>query len=157
MSAMELIHQQPVRWTKQKVVSCDGGGGPLGHPRIFINTDKPQICWCTYCGVPYVSRSSSSSAAIATKRHAQKNSLTDNTSRQTSTTASISRANHLQAFPSTLPTTQPRYLPTTSSLAVQRLDLQSHTNRTLASRWNNDRGRDESVICTYAYASTHTS
>ena len=36
------------------MVSCDGGGGPLGHPRIFINTDKPQICWCTYCGTPYV-------------------------------------------------------------------------------------------------------
>jgi NADH dehydrogenase (ubiquinone) Fe-S protein 6 len=44
-----------VRWTQKKVVSCDGGGGPLGHPRIFINTDKPQICACTYCGVPYVS------------------------------------------------------------------------------------------------------
>lgn len=36
-------------------MACDGGGGPLGHPRIFINLDKPQICWCTYCGVPYVS------------------------------------------------------------------------------------------------------
>jgi len=51
---MELIHKQPVRWTKEKVVSCDGGGGPLGHPRIFINTDKPQINWCTYCGLPFV-------------------------------------------------------------------------------------------------------
>ena len=50
---MELIHQQPVTWTKDRVVSCDGGGGPLGHPRIFINVDKPQICWCTYCGLPY--------------------------------------------------------------------------------------------------------
>ncbi|KAF2718947.1 hypothetical protein K431DRAFT_229692 [Polychaeton citri CBS 116435] len=53
LSAMELIHKQPVRWTKSRTVSCDGGGGPLGHPRIFINVDKPQICWCTYCGVPY--------------------------------------------------------------------------------------------------------
>ncbi|KAF2864561.1 hypothetical protein K470DRAFT_239693 [Piedraia hortae CBS 480.64] len=52
-SAMELIHQQPVRWTDSRVVSCDGGGGPLGHPRIFINVDKPQICFCTYCGVPF--------------------------------------------------------------------------------------------------------
>jgi uncharacterized Zn-finger protein len=53
---MELIHQQPVRWTHERVVSCDGGGGPLGHPRIFINVDKPQICWCTYCGLPFVCR-----------------------------------------------------------------------------------------------------
>ncbi|KAF2403066.1 NADH-ubiquinone oxidoreductase [Trichodelitschia bisporula] len=52
-AAIELIHKQPVRWTKDKVVSCDGGGGPLGHPRIFINTDKPKICWCTYCGLPF--------------------------------------------------------------------------------------------------------
>ena len=51
---MELIHQQPVRWTNEKVISCDGGGGPLGHPRVFINVDKPQINWCTYCGLPFV-------------------------------------------------------------------------------------------------------
>ncbi|KAL8991169.1 MAG: hypothetical protein Q9177_000344 [Variospora cf. flavescens] len=44
-AAIELIHKQPVRWTKQRVVSCDGGGGVLGHPRIFINVDKPQINW----------------------------------------------------------------------------------------------------------------
>ncbi|KAH7413928.1 NADH-ubiquinone oxidoreductase [Phaeosphaeria sp. MPI-PUGE-AT-0046c] len=52
-AAIELIHKQPVRWTNKRTVSCDGGGGPLGHPRIFINVDKPQICWCTYCGVPF--------------------------------------------------------------------------------------------------------
>ncbi|KAA6409028.1 MAG: NADH-ubiquinone oxidoreductase [Lasallia pustulata] len=52
-AAIELIHKQPVRWTQKRVVSCDGGGGPLGHPRIFINTDKPQICMCTYCGIPF--------------------------------------------------------------------------------------------------------
>jgi len=52
-AAIELIHKQPVRWTKERSVSCDGGGGPLGHPRIFINVDKPQIAVCTYCGVPY--------------------------------------------------------------------------------------------------------
>ncbi|KAF2455478.1 hypothetical protein BDY21DRAFT_395628 [Lineolata rhizophorae] len=53
LAAIELIHKQPVRWTKDRIVSCDGGGGPVGHPRIFINVDKPQICWCTYCGVPF--------------------------------------------------------------------------------------------------------
>ena len=53
-AAINLIHKQPVRWTKTRIVSCDGGGGPLGHPKIFINVDKPQICWCTYCGLPFV-------------------------------------------------------------------------------------------------------
>lgn len=27
----------------------------MGHPRIFINVDKPQVCMCTYCGLPFVS------------------------------------------------------------------------------------------------------
>lgn len=55
MAAIDLIHKQPVRWIKERTAKCDGGGGPLGHPRIFINVDRPQICQCTYCGVPYVS------------------------------------------------------------------------------------------------------
>ncbi|CAP96365.1 hypothetical protein E8E15_004991 [Penicillium rubens] len=52
-AAIELIHRQPVRWTKSKIVSCDGGGGPLGHPKVFINTDKPEIATCGYCGLPF--------------------------------------------------------------------------------------------------------
>ncbi|KAI5780942.1 zinc-finger domain-containing protein [Geopyxis carbonaria] len=52
-AAIELIHQQPVRWTKERVVACDGGGGPNGHPRVFINVDKPQVEPCGYCGLPF--------------------------------------------------------------------------------------------------------
>lgn len=37
-------------------MACDGGGGPAGHPRIFINTDKPEIAVCNYCGLPFVRR-----------------------------------------------------------------------------------------------------
>ena len=54
LSAIEMIHKEPVRWTHERVVACDGGGGPAGHPRIFINTDKAEIATCNYCGVPYV-------------------------------------------------------------------------------------------------------
>lgn len=54
-AAIELIHKQPVRWVHERQVSCDGGGGPLGHPRVYINVDKPQICTCGYCGLPFVS------------------------------------------------------------------------------------------------------
>ncbi|KAH6849939.1 hypothetical protein B0I37DRAFT_352482 [Chaetomium sp. MPI-CAGE-AT-0009] len=52
-AAIELIHQQPVRWTHDRIVACDGGGGPEGHPRVFINTDKPEITPCGYCGLPF--------------------------------------------------------------------------------------------------------
>ncbi|EQL01900.1 NADH:ubiquinone oxidoreductase 18.4kD subunit [Ophiocordyceps sinensis CO18] len=53
LSAMEMIHKQRVRWTHERVVACEGGGGPAGHPRIFINTDKPEISVCNYCGLPF--------------------------------------------------------------------------------------------------------
>lgn len=92
LAAIELIHKQPVRWTKKRVVSCDGGGGPLGHPRIFINVDKPQVCWCTYCGVPFVSFhfllslfAISKVARILKRRKADRGE-----NRHTSTTGSIS-------------------------------------------------------------------
>ncbi|ORY69718.1 zinc-finger domain-containing protein [Pseudomassariella vexata] len=52
-AAIELIHRQPVHWTHDRVVACDGGGGPAGHPRVFINTDKPEIAVCGYCGLPF--------------------------------------------------------------------------------------------------------
>ena len=26
----------------------------MGHPRIFINVDKPEIVPCGYCGLPFV-------------------------------------------------------------------------------------------------------
>ncbi|KAL6869539.1 hypothetical protein ACO1O0_000865 [Amphichorda felina] len=52
-SAIEMIHKEPVRWTHERMVACEGGGGPAGHPKIFINTDKPEIAVCGYCGVPF--------------------------------------------------------------------------------------------------------
>jgi uncharacterized Zn-finger protein len=31
-------------------VGCDGGDGPMGHPRVFLSlADKPAID-CPYCG-----------------------------------------------------------------------------------------------------------
>ncbi|WZH44858.1 zf-CHCC domain-containing protein [Fusarium acuminatum] len=52
-AAIEMIHKQPVTWTHERIVACNGGGGPEGHPRVFINTDKPEIATCGYCGLPF--------------------------------------------------------------------------------------------------------
>ncbi|KNZ73444.1 Lactobacillus shifted protein [Termitomyces sp. J132] len=41
LSAMELIANEPVRLVHGRKAVCDGGGGPLGHPKIFINLDAP--------------------------------------------------------------------------------------------------------------------
>ncbi|PFH54469.1 hypothetical protein AMATHDRAFT_72268 [Amanita thiersii Skay4041] len=41
LSAMQLIANEPVRQVQGRKAVCDGGGGPLGHPKIYINLDQP--------------------------------------------------------------------------------------------------------------------
>jgi uncharacterized Zn-finger protein len=128
MAAIELIHKQPVRWTDQKVVSCDGGGGPLGHPRVFINTDKPAILPCGYCGVPFVCLP-----------QIQDIDQLLTTYRQTRTTASTSRAFPPHPTLSTLPATLLRFLRLTSTPLTQRLAPLSLFSPTLADLLSRDR------------------
>ena len=47
MNATEIIH------VKTPAISCDGGGGPLGHPRIYLRITGKQIA-CPYCSRIYV-------------------------------------------------------------------------------------------------------
>ncbi|VDB99650.1 unnamed protein product [Peniophora sp. CBMAI 1063] len=53
LSAMAMIAEEPVRMVKGRKAVCDGGHGPLGHPKIFINLDKPGPKACGYCGFRY--------------------------------------------------------------------------------------------------------
>ncbi|KAG0150224.1 hypothetical protein CROQUDRAFT_38763 [Cronartium quercuum f. sp. fusiforme G11] len=46
LAAIDLVHQEPIRMVESRVASCDGGGGALGHPKIFINLDKPGYHPC---------------------------------------------------------------------------------------------------------------
>ena len=39
---------------EDKVVACDGGDGPLGHPRVFLNMGDKSAIDCPYCGRHYV-------------------------------------------------------------------------------------------------------
>ena len=36
-----------------KSVACDGGGGALGHPRVFLNLGDENAVDCPYCGRHY--------------------------------------------------------------------------------------------------------
>jgi NADH dehydrogenase (ubiquinone) Fe-S protein 6 len=50
MSAQGYMAMEPVMPIKERKVMCDGGG-PLGHPRVFINLDDPKkVMPCMYCG-----------------------------------------------------------------------------------------------------------
>ncbi|XP_057566044.1 NADH dehydrogenase [ubiquinone] iron-sulfur protein 6, mitochondrial [Hippopotamus amphibius kiboko] len=52
--AIDLIAEQPVSPVESRVISCDGGGGALGHPRVFINLDKEtKTGTCGYCGLQF--------------------------------------------------------------------------------------------------------
>ncbi|KAK7124843.1 hypothetical protein R3I94_019037 [Phoxinus phoxinus] len=52
--AINLVAEEPVSNIESRVVSCDGGGGALGHPRVYINLDKEtKVGTCGYCGLQF--------------------------------------------------------------------------------------------------------
>ncbi|KAM6135361.1 NADH dehydrogenase [ubiquinone] iron-sulfur protein 6, mitochondrial [Pterocles gutturalis] len=52
--AIDLIAEQPVSEVESRVISCDGGGGALGHPKVYINLDKDtKTGTCGYCGLQF--------------------------------------------------------------------------------------------------------
>jgi NADH dehydrogenase (ubiquinone) Fe-S protein 6 len=51
--AIDLVNSVPPKMVSERVVVCDGGHGALGHPRIYINLDKPGAHACGYCGLRF--------------------------------------------------------------------------------------------------------
>ena len=47
---IEVTHDQ---------VACDGGGGPLGHPKVYLHIDHDigDRITCPYCSRTYVQKS----------------------------------------------------------------------------------------------------
>jgi NADH dehydrogenase (ubiquinone) Fe-S protein 6 len=48
--AAHLIAELPPVVSEESVVWCDGGHSHGGHPKVFINLDKPGTHACGYCG-----------------------------------------------------------------------------------------------------------
>lgn len=46
-------------------VACDGGGGPLGHPKVYLNLGKEKRVECPYCSRLYVLREGADTHAQA--------------------------------------------------------------------------------------------
>ena len=44
-------------------VACDGGDGPLGHPRVFLSIGKAGFVDCPYCDRRYVLKASALAGA----------------------------------------------------------------------------------------------
>jgi len=51
---IDLISEAPPKLVDEPAVYCDGGGGALGHPRIFIRLEKPGPHVCGYCGLRFI-------------------------------------------------------------------------------------------------------
>ncbi|XP_064468136.1 NADH dehydrogenase [ubiquinone] iron-sulfur protein 6, mitochondrial-like [Ornithodoros turicata] len=51
--AIDLIKEVPPKAVNERLVWCDGGDGALGHPKVYINLDKPGNHACGYCGLRY--------------------------------------------------------------------------------------------------------
>ena len=41
---------------EKKTVACDGGDGPLGHPRVFLRMGNDNQVECPYCGRLFIYR-----------------------------------------------------------------------------------------------------
>jgi len=58
MKPFEVIHVQ------SHSVACDGGGGALGHPKVYLHIDHEKgSITCPYCSRMYVMRLSAAKAA----------------------------------------------------------------------------------------------
>lgn len=44
-------------------VACEGDGGPLGHPRVYLNMGDEQHIDCPYCGRRFVLKEGAKPAA----------------------------------------------------------------------------------------------
>jgi uncharacterized Zn-finger protein len=49
----------------EMVAACNGGGGPLGHPRVYLNLAPAGRVECPYCSRLYVNRAASGSEPVA--------------------------------------------------------------------------------------------
>jgi uncharacterized Zn-finger protein len=47
----------------ETVAVCDGGEGPLGHPRVYLNLGPSGKIECPYCSRLFVNRAAAAAAA----------------------------------------------------------------------------------------------
>ncbi len=47
----------------EMVAACNGGGGPLGHPRIYLNLAPLGRAECPYCSRLFVNRTVAATGA----------------------------------------------------------------------------------------------
>ena len=51
---MDPIPPPETLYVERSRVACDGDGGPLGHPRVYLQMDARGFVDCPYCDRRYV-------------------------------------------------------------------------------------------------------
>lgn len=51
--------------TAEMVVACNGAGGPMGHPRVFLNLAPSGRVECPYCSRLFVNRAVAAAGGVA--------------------------------------------------------------------------------------------
>jgi uncharacterized Zn-finger protein len=54
--AAEDARDNETIYVAEKGVGCDGGGGVLGHPKVYLNLGEDGETACPYCGRRFVFR-----------------------------------------------------------------------------------------------------
>ncbi|XP_019637811.1 PREDICTED: NADH dehydrogenase [ubiquinone] iron-sulfur protein 6, mitochondrial-like [Branchiostoma belcheri] len=54
--AIDLVDEEPPIEVASSIACCDGGGGALGHPKVYINLDQEGPHPCGYCGLRFVKK-----------------------------------------------------------------------------------------------------
>eukprot|EP00188_Purpureofilum_apyrenoidigerum_P001249 Plantae.Rhodophyta-Purpureofilum_apyrenoidigerum.ctg16703.p1 GENE.Plantae.Rhodophyta-Purpureofilum_apyrenoidigerum.ctg16703~~Plantae.Rhodophyta-Purpureofilum_apyrenoidigerum.ctg16703.p1 ORF type:complete len:121 (+),score=11.94 Plantae.Rhodophyta-Purpureofilum_apyrenoidigerum.ctg16703:105-467(+) len=57
--AMDLLEETAPIEVQGNMATCDGGGGPLGHPIEYIRLDNPYPSVCKYCGLKFIGKKGS--------------------------------------------------------------------------------------------------
>lgn len=45
--------EEPI-YVAETTIGCDGGGGPLGHPKVYLNLGDDGEIVCPYCSRRFV-------------------------------------------------------------------------------------------------------
>ena len=53
--------EQPVE-IDTLAVACDGGGGALGHPNVYLHVDDAGLAVCPYCSRQFVFKGKAAAA-----------------------------------------------------------------------------------------------
>lgn len=46
---MSELHPEITKTDKRRI-ACDGGGGALGHPKVYLDMGQDDHVICKYCG-----------------------------------------------------------------------------------------------------------